>query len=75
VRVETTEVLFKSDVTKASEMWGGILKKEELGTWDLEGFATVEFVVVQVVLVGVSAFASSTKQICFRSQRAILEDM
>ncbi len=41
----------------------------------MEGFATVEFVVVQVVLVGVSAFASSTKQICFRSQRAILEDM
>ena len=34
MRVEaTTEVLFKSDVTKASEMWGGILKKEELGTW------------------------------------------
>ncbi len=61
------------DVTKPSDIWGGIRKS--WGHGDMEGFASVEFVVAQVVPVGVSAFTSSTKQICFLSQRAILEDM
>jgi hypothetical protein len=63
VRVEgTAEVLFKGDVTKASEI-RRYEKKEELGT--CEGFATVAFVVAQVELVG--------KRACFRLSRSASE--
>ena len=66
MRVEAaTEVLFKGDATKVSENREGYEKRKSWGLGTCDGFATVAFVVAQVVLVG--------KRACFRLSRSASE--